>query len=59
MINNYRFVNVGTYKDGMSPNGYTISDHMTLASVVATILILDNTAQVCVYKCNDQTKRID
>lgn len=32
----------------MSPNGYTLSDHMTLASVVATILILDNTAQVCV-----------
>ncbi|KAJ6635423.1 Phospholipid-transporting ATPase ID, partial [Pseudolycoriella hygida] len=36
----------GTYKDGMSPNGYTLSDHMTLASVVATILILDNTAQI-------------
>lgn len=30
----------------MSPEGYILSDHMTLASVVATILILDNTAQV-------------
>lgn len=40
-------LHLGTYKDGMSPNGYTLSDHMTLASVVATILILDNTAQVC------------
>lgn len=36
----------GTYKDGISPNGYVISDHMLLGSVVATILILDNTAQV-------------
>lgn len=36
----------GTYKDGISPNGYVLSDHMLLGSVVATILILDNTAQV-------------
>lgn len=36
----------GTYKDGTSPNGYILSDHMTLGSVVATILILDNTAQI-------------
>ncbi|XP_037913850.1 phospholipid-transporting ATPase ID isoform X2 [Hermetia illucens] len=36
----------GTYKDGVSPDGYMLSDHMTLGSVVATILILDNTAQI-------------
>lgn len=34
----------------MSPEGYILSDHMTLASVVATILILDNTAQVKINK---------
>ncbi|CAD7087029.1 unnamed protein product [Hermetia illucens] len=39
----------GTYKDGVSPDGYMLSDHMTLGSVVATILILDNTAQVSVH----------
>lgn len=37
----------GTYRDGIGPDGYTLSDHMTLASVMAAILILDNTAQVC------------
>lgn len=36
----------GTYKDGISPDGYVLNDHMLLGSVVATILILDNTAQV-------------
>lgn len=36
----------GTYKDGVSPNGYVLSDHQLLGSVVATILILDNTAQI-------------
>ncbi|XP_055690587.1 phospholipid-transporting ATPase ID isoform X4 [Lutzomyia longipalpis] len=36
----------GTYKDGVSPEGYVLSDHMLLGSVVATILILDNTAQI-------------
>ena len=36
----------GVYKDGISPEGYVLSDHMLLGSVVATILILDNTAQV-------------
>lgn len=52
-VTQFYFINSGTYKDGMSPNGYTLSDHMTLASVVATILILDNTAQVCEHKhCN-------
>lgn len=37
---------LGAYKNGVSPDGYMLSDHMTLASVVALILILDNTAQV-------------
>lgn len=36
----------GTYRDGIGPDGHTLSDHMTLASVMAAILILDNTAQV-------------
>ncbi|XP_059621420.1 phospholipid-transporting ATPase ID isoform X2 [Phlebotomus argentipes] len=36
----------GTYKDGVSPDGFVLSDHMLLGSVVATILILDNTAQI-------------
>lgn len=36
----------GTYRDAISPNGYVLSDHMTFGSIVATILILDNTAQV-------------
>ncbi|XP_055698047.1 phospholipid-transporting ATPase ID isoform X4 [Phlebotomus papatasi] len=36
----------GTYKDGVSPEGYVLSDHMLLGSVVATILIIDNTAQI-------------
>lgn len=38
----------GTYKDGVSPDGFVLSDHMLLGSVVATILILDNTSQVSV-----------
>lgn len=36
----------GTYRDGIGPDGLVLSDHMTLASVMAAILILDNTAQV-------------
>ncbi|XP_038115502.1 uncharacterized protein LOC6041793 isoform X4 [Culex quinquefasciatus] len=36
----------GTYKDGISPDGYVLNDHMLLGSVVATILILDNTTQI-------------
>lgn len=36
----------GTYRDGIDPNGLVVSDHQTLASVMAAILILDNTAQV-------------
>ena len=40
---------LGTYKDGISPNGLILSDHMTLGAVVATILIIDNTAQVNTY----------
>lgn len=36
----------GAYRNGIAANGLMLSDHMTLASIVATILILDNTAQV-------------
>ncbi|XP_030386581.1 phospholipid-transporting ATPase ID isoform X2 [Scaptodrosophila lebanonensis] len=39
----------GTYKDGVSSNGFIVSDHMTLGAVVATILIIDNTAQIALY----------
>ncbi|XP_013108075.2 probable phospholipid-transporting ATPase IM isoform X3 [Stomoxys calcitrans] len=39
----------GTYHKGVSPNGYILSDHMTLGAVVATILIIDNTAQIALY----------
>lgn len=37
----------GTYHLAVSENGVSLSDHMTLGSVVATILIIDNTAQAC------------
>lgn len=30
----------GTYHDGVGPNGLVLSDHQTLASVMAAILIL-------------------
>ncbi|CAB3244555.1 unnamed protein product [Arctia plantaginis] len=36
----------GTYKDGLGPDGKILSDHMLLGSVVATILIIDNTTQI-------------
>ncbi|CAG2057330.1 unnamed protein product [Timema podura] len=36
----------GTYKDGVSPKGYVLSDHMLLGSVVATILVIVVTAQI-------------
>ncbi|XP_070853142.1 phospholipid-transporting ATPase ID isoform X8 [Drosophila suzukii] len=39
----------GVYKDGVSENGFIVSDHMTLGAVVATILIVDNTAQISLY----------
>ncbi|XP_037711447.1 phospholipid-transporting ATPase ID isoform X7 [Drosophila subpulchrella] len=39
----------GVYKDGVSQNGFIVSDHMTLGAVVATILIVDNTAQISLY----------
>nr|NP_001247068.1 ATPase 8B, isoform D [Drosophila melanogaster]AFH06386.1 ATPase 8B, isoform D [Drosophila melanogaster] len=39
----------GVYKDGVSANGFVVSDHMTLGAVVATILIVDNTAQISLY----------
>lgn len=40
----------GTYHDAVGPNGLVLSDHMTLASVMSAILILDNTAQVSEIK---------
>ncbi|KAH8288513.1 hypothetical protein KR054_004161 [Drosophila jambulina] len=39
----------GVYRDGVSHDGYILSDHMTLGAVVATILIVDNTAQISLY----------
>ncbi|XP_051169972.1 phospholipid-transporting ATPase ID isoform X3 [Leptopilina boulardi] len=36
----------GTYKDGVSPKGYVLSDHMLLGSVVATILVIVVTIQI-------------
>ncbi|KAG6444922.1 hypothetical protein O3G_MSEX003645, partial [Manduca sexta] len=36
----------GTYKDGLAPDGKILSDHMLLGTVVATILIIDNTTQI-------------
>ncbi|XP_066994070.1 phospholipid-transporting ATPase ID isoform X1 [Anabrus simplex] len=36
----------GTYKDGVSPKGHVLSDHMLLGSVVATILVVVVTAQI-------------
>lgn len=38
----------GTYRDRISHDGHVLNDHMLLGSVVATILILDNTAQVSI-----------
>lgn len=43
---NRSFDILGTYRDLISPEGHTLNDHMLLGSVVATILILDNTTQV-------------
>jgi len=43
---NICFCVTGTYKDGLSPSGYVLSDHMLLGSVVATILVIVVTAQV-------------
>lgn len=39
-------VSTGTYKDGVSPKGYVLSDHMLLGSVVATILVIVVTVQI-------------
>ncbi|XP_046399812.1 probable phospholipid-transporting ATPase IM isoform X3 [Ischnura elegans] len=36
----------GTYKDGVSPDGHILSDHMLFGSVVATILVIVVTAQI-------------
>lgn len=41
---------VGTYYDAIvSTNGHGLSDYMLLCSVVATILVIVNTAQVCSF----------
>ncbi|XP_044005984.1 probable phospholipid-transporting ATPase IM isoform X3 [Aphidius gifuensis] len=36
----------GTYRDGLSPKGYVLSDHMLLGSVVASILVVVVTVQI-------------
>lgn len=36
----------GTYKNGISPYGYNLSDHMLLGTVVATILVIVVTVQI-------------
>lgn len=36
----------GTYRYGITSDGLVLSDHMTFASIMAAILILDNTAQI-------------
>lgn len=43
---------LGTYKDGISPKGYILSDHMLLGSVVSTILVIVVTAQVSLTSAN-------
>ncbi|XP_018319213.1 probable phospholipid-transporting ATPase IM isoform X3 [Agrilus planipennis] len=40
------FIPFGTYYDALSPNGQVLSDYMLLCSVIATILVLVNTAQI-------------
>lgn len=43
---------LGAYAEGISPDGHVLRDHMLLGAVIATILILDNTAQVkAIKKC--------
>ncbi|XP_037079710.1 phospholipid-transporting ATPase ID-like [Pollicipes pollicipes] len=37
----------GTYRDALSPNGYVISDHQLFGAVVATILVVVVTTQIC------------
>jgi hypothetical protein len=37
---------LATYYDAISPEGHVLGDHMLLGTVVATILIIDNTVQV-------------
>lgn len=43
---NVSLSSTGTYKDGLSPAGHVLSDHMLLGSVFATILVIVVTAQV-------------
>lgn len=53
-----RFVISGTYIDGVSPKGHALSDHMLFGSVVATILIIVVTAQVCCIPRYDNLTKI-
>lgn len=43
------FFCLGTYYDAVAPDGQSLSDYMLLCSVVATILVIVNTAQVCIF----------
>ncbi|KAI4458436.1 putative phospholipid-transporting atpase [Holotrichia oblita] len=40
------FIPLGTYFDAVSPTGHSLSDYMLFCSVVATILVIVNTAQI-------------
>ncbi|KAL5275865.1 ATP8B2 family protein [Megaselia abdita] len=40
------FIPYGAYQHGVTPDGLIVGDHQTLASIIAVLLILDNTAQV-------------
>jgi hypothetical protein len=58
IIQGFPLVNIspsstGTYRDGLSPAGHVLSDHMLLGSVFATILVIVVTAQVsiCLLLC--------
>ncbi|KAL5275863.1 ATP8B2 family protein [Megaselia abdita] len=41
------FIPYGAYQHGVTPDGLIVGDHQTLASIIAVLLILDNTAQIC------------
>lgn len=49
----------GTYRNAINEDGLVLDDHMTLASVMAAILILDNTAQVRILEifAKEQNKK--
>ncbi|CAB0014761.1 unnamed protein product [Nesidiocoris tenuis] len=42
-----RFLSPGTFHDELTSEGHVLSDHLLLGSVVATILVIVVTAQVC------------